>query len=852
MGFGKVLLPLIHPTRAYKEAKQIKPSTYTETKEKKSSQIKTKLANKFQKERNAKFSTTDGEAAHEQSSTPSVQNHAISSQVFTDPYIIDHPNLPELPATPATPKLSPIILALEQDVEEILSLYSDRSIDVNPNLHASKQEDAAAQALSTGANKREVNDIFFRSSSADIIATPALRPSWNQQFEDVLSFSEQTTPSTPRTEISGTENWYINNAPSLPSPAQTYTQQQVHAILLRTKKELEGARTEASRLEGDLLRATTECSEAVREAEGAKSTVTTLREKVQKLRRQAEFDRIVLGDCLSGEPLQRLRNEVASLKRQHESDANRLKDGLYGQELRDVRDKIAEFAKTYSALQEENEKLSKELEQLKGSPEGSSDDESDSSSEDSSESSGSGESQSNPGVARLVEEANNARQRAHELQTERDSLRIQLSEAQKKLDAPNTYLSWEIDLKKREAQVAADKKHAEFLIEDHAPRYLSSNEALAAHQQMTIAPNVTKNQQQMIEHLQAELVSESTTSDALRKDIKDRDCTIKDQGREVANLRSRIAILAADYDEDDDNAVGMLKEDLIDTKLENEKHKLQIEKQREHYEQIIDTQAEKMRQLEADELTASVELQATKNKLEGCSDEAFLDWEERKKIDKLENIKKMYMGKVDELQAEMVSLRLNETCSELELDRLSSRVRGENNKYIRALVCKNALEARFADKIKASGRKVYVDFSTYEQSSSQGEIEMLKDVDYELYQPNVDVEKPEPVEYPTIETNWERQREEQERRAHKELLSTVNNAEAIAAHGHSVFGSPRKWEQLADETTEHPPLDPALFGPPLAAAPVIAQATNQQVPQADPAHPARNRKIAALPRRRAQ
>jgi len=581
MGFGKELLSLIYPVRAYKEAHHVKPHTQGETKKTRLASIKTKLASRFRKKRLTAepVSTTKQDLFdHEQAAPLNVPaqpvktssslqvpprqqnssqspidissdkedsaehespyyNQATSSDVLTYPstspdgyevFDIIYPSIAELAATSSTPRTPSDIINPEQSPKDLscldsrhteITIHSDLIIEEeNLKLHARNKGLAAGQALSSETSEPEyfaksngsfssvvdlrpkvndtsihpgpdclppriatlspepslalddlledrlsiangqdsanvasqksepeVNPIFFSYCSAPLVALTAIRPSLNQQFEELLNCSESTTANTFIAETGQSAN--TSNPPPLPPPAQTYSQQQSGSCLQQLQNELRASKAEIERLRAHMLCCTLERWDALQDREHAYYQISALQNKVHRLtvqanfdeilledglygpalqavrdelralRSQAAFDGVLIRDGLFGEPLQQPRDENSALRRQHEVDTDLLGGALYGDELDDFRREVALCYEHLDNEQRENEALRAELRGVQAH----------------NDVLGESVAAHENSVARLMEQGNNARSRAHALQTERDSVLIQLSQTQREL-----------------------------------------------------------------------------------------------------------------------------------------------------------------------------------------------------------------------------------------------------------------------------------------------------------------------------------------------------------------------------------------------------------------------------------
>lgn len=299
--------------------------------------------------------------------------------------------------------------------------------------------------VASSKSEPEANPIFFNHCSAPLVAPTAIRPIQNQQFEKLFNYSDATTASTPRAETGESDN--ISNAPLPPPPAETHNQQQSGDFLRQLQHELRASKAEIERLQEHMLACTLKRWDALQDREHAYYQISTLQNEVHRLTVQASFDEILLGDGLFGpalqavrheiralrsqaefdsvfirdglfgEPLQQLRDENSALRRQHEVDTDLFGGALYGQELDEFRREVAPCYERLENEQTENEDLRAELRYLQAH----------------NDVLGENVSAHENSVARLIEQGNNARGRAHVLQTERDSVLIQLSQTQQEL-----------------------------------------------------------------------------------------------------------------------------------------------------------------------------------------------------------------------------------------------------------------------------------------------------------------------------------------------------------------------------------------------------------------------------------
>ncbi|KAK5092897.1 hypothetical protein LTR70_005996 [Exophiala xenobiotica] len=285
----------------------------------------------------------------------------------------------------------------------------------------------------------KVDPIFFSYCSAPLVALTTIRPSLNQQFEKLFNCSESTTASTPRAEVDESKD--TNNAPPLPPPARTHSQQQSGSSLRQLENELRESKAEIERLRAHILCCTLERWDALQDREHAYHQISALQNEVHRLNVQANFDEILLEDGLFGpalqavrdesaafdsvlitdglfgEPLRQLRDENSALRRQHEVDTDLLGGALYGDELDEFRREVALCYEHLENEQRENEALRAELRNLQAH----------------NDVLGESLAANENSVARLMKQGNNARSRAQALQTERDSVPIQLSQTQREL-----------------------------------------------------------------------------------------------------------------------------------------------------------------------------------------------------------------------------------------------------------------------------------------------------------------------------------------------------------------------------------------------------------------------------------
>lgn len=288
----------------------------------------------------------------------------------------------------------------------------------------------------------EVNPVFVRYCSAPLVALTAVRPSLNQQFEELFNRSESTTPNIPDAEPALSEN--TNDPPILPPPAETNSQQHSGSSLQKLQNELRRSKAEIECLQAHMLCSTLERWDALQDRSHAHYQISTLQHEVHRLNVQATFDTVLLDDGLFGpalqavrnelralrskaefdgvlirdglhsEKLQRLRDENSALRRRHEVDHGMLAGALYGEELEVFRQEVALCEEQLEDERAENEALRAEIRDLRARNEVL--EESVAGYEDN--------------VSRLIEEGNNVRGRAHALQTERDAALIRLAQAQ--------------------------------------------------------------------------------------------------------------------------------------------------------------------------------------------------------------------------------------------------------------------------------------------------------------------------------------------------------------------------------------------------------------------------------------
>ena len=387
-------------------------------------------------------------------------NQKRDSELY-DISVVDHPNIAELPEIESTPTSSLVVVNLEQipsgssvvhsHHSEEAAIKSDNRRQRNDSeLFASNRGLTAAHALSSQANKFELKAIPFEFCSAEVAAPTAYRPSLEPKYDSLFSYLEPLTTSGPVAEAIQYEEWYTNNVPALPRPGKTYTEQQVSDWIRSNRDELLDARNENSSLRERLRVVEIECSHADQTIASANSTIATLQDDVRRLENQYELDGILLRDGLFGDPLRQLQDEVRMLRSQHEFDSTLLRDALYGPILDQTRHQVTKLYEHYQHVQRENRGLCAELQQLRAQSILSTAD----------------KERQNPVTARLMLEGNNARNRAHVLQTERDSVRIELSMTRRELAAARQELkdakgksSSETDLKKRESQLKKEKEY---------------------------------------------------------------------------------------------------------------------------------------------------------------------------------------------------------------------------------------------------------------------------------------------------------------------------------------------------------------------------------------------------------
>lgn len=180
-------------------------------------------------------------------------------------------------------------------------------------------------------------------------------------------------------------------------------------------------------------------------------------------------------------------------------------------------------------------------------------------------------------------------------------------------------------------------------------------------------------------------------------------------------METRMAVLAADYDERDVSAVHCLKGQVIEAKMETAKLSSKLEKQQETNEQSISARDERFDKWKLISGTLSSisrwgkistkkrRLRSTKppNLPSQLATRAFGDYksfllsEQQRKIERLEKIRKMCEGNLSELQSKQEVVQGDQIAADLDLESYSERLRVEATKYVRAKKSKGELEARF-------------------------------------------------------------------------------------------------------------------------------------------------------------
>lgn len=610
------------------------------------------------------------------------------------------------------------------------------------------------QQLSGASSQTETNAAFFVSESEAIEQIRAESTGNRTQTESVpgeVSFHE-----AQGSQMINESEWLSNKSLSPPKRQPRYTQEDVNIMIREYEDQAAALKSDNIRLKNHIFSTTLERDYAVEDAQNTAVEVSQLRFEIRAARTQIELDSIVLQDAICGEQKERVVKAA--------------------EECSQVYMRVVQEHETLCLI---NQNLNEQVDRLQAL---------------------------NSHLFQLNEDLKTRSNPTEDHQTF-------LEQEKKSLEAEESMNNKNVDMvTSLQDQIRRIEQHVEFVLADHAQKYLQQARTSKEERIFLLAPNEEKSLKQALKHLQKELKEEQDAKEKLQQIIRQQKASLSYKDQEIEDLNTRAAILSTTSNGSDSSTTQFLKLELIEAKLANAKLQITNSKQCEVYEAKISSQGPELDQLKDKVIAAELEVFSMQEQLQEKeayvaetdnlrsqlrsrafgNDLDFLYSEQKCRIQRLEDICNFYFSLANDLDAEIRLLKQEAGYKVDLLEDLEDRYRVKNLEHIREKMCRLGLEWRFREDICASGRKIELDFTENELEARAGDVDVLKDVDYELYQPNTDVFVREQDDASfAMESNWEKHvREQREQEALKAFHKAVANAEAIAAYGHEIFKVP--------------------------------------------------------------
>lgn len=634
---------------------------------------------------------------------------------------------------------------------------SEKGAGVSASQNCDTKRDVAlqqVQQLSDVSSQTEMNSAFF-NPGLSIIKQRKVESNGDGTLAASMPEAFSSLEAQDSQVISESE-WFSHKTLSPTRQQLKYTQQDVDMMIKEHEDRVRALLHKNARLESHLFSSTLERYEALEDAQNAEVEVSQLHFEIRAARTQNELDGIVLQDAIHGERKQRIIEIAEECNQAYKSILQEYE--VLRQTRQQLSEKVADLQTINSSLVQLNKDLEIKYSKVKD--------------------------------------------QLSALQQEKQSLEAQVSANYQDAEMVTSL----------QDQLRKIEHHMEFVLADHAQKYLQWHQLSDEDPIFLLEPNEGKSLKQALEHLQTELKGEQHAKEKLQEVIEQREANLRRKDQEITNLNIRVAVLSATSTNCESATIQLLKSQIIDAKLANAKLQIANDKQREVYEGKISSQGQELDRLhenviaaelkaaslteklqekeayvaETNDLRSQVELRAFGNDLD------FLYSEKHRRNQQLEDICNFYFNLVNDLDAEIRLLKQEAGYKEGLLEDLEDRYLVKSLEHTRERMCRLALEWRFGEDIRASGRKVELDFTENELECRPGDVDTLKDVDYELYQPNADVfmRDSDDDSFAKV-SNWEKHvREQREQEALKAFHHAVANAEEIAACGHEMFQTP--------------------------------------------------------------
>lgn len=357
--------------------------------------------------------------------------------------------------------------------------------------------------------------------------------------------------------------------------------------------------------------------------------------------------------------------------------------------------------------------------------------------------------------------------------------------------------------------------YVEATLVDYAQRYLER--PVSDQSCWYVAPDHMKNLEDVIEYLQTELNKEREANNVLRDDIMDRNRKLENKNVEFSCVKELLAMYTDRGSTSEAEIIGYLKSELVKAKTAGEACEIETRTQRGHYQALINAQNRSMEQIGEKLDFTEIEVAHLQRKLQEKAqndieapnlrkqlayrafgdDKNMLFEEQEKRFRNLHDVLQMQCRKITEMGEWIAMLEQNSFYKDHAIETLKAERRAAAVERTKYAVIVGAWEEVMGDHIRASGSKIRLDFSSLIQDATQGEADELRNVDYSLYEPDIDTGIRQIGPEYASKTIWEIQRApraQKEQELHKEMVDLANSGD-VPARAFEIFKFPTEEQQ---------------------------------------------------------